>query len=263
MIKLSNDQITRITEEVFSGMSCYVHKETGKCLIMVSDEYRSDYEELYRDEIKEIEENEDKYVYIYSMSSRESFRVMSSFLDKVKNRRKKEKLAEILKRRSPFRNFKDEVEWDEKYRQAWFDHRDRKYNEHTRGYLEEFFELEPLPEETLPENEINFEGKTFLLVQNSNEGSSTIDTIFEYEQDGDLITAEYKGGSIKFGNIIGKVINQQLHLVYQCLTNDDELKSGQAIADISFTPDGNMQLQMNWQWLVPGKEEGTSQYIEK
>jgi ribosomal protein S18 acetylase RimI-like enzyme len=42
----------------------------------------------------------------------------------------------------------------------------------------------------------NFNGKTFALVQNSDNGKVNTDTVFKYKQEENLVTADYYGGSI-------------------------------------------------------------------
>jgi hypothetical protein len=51
-------------------------------------------------------------------------------------------------------------------------------------------------------------------------------------------------------------------MLYQCLTTDNELKAGKALAKISLTNTGKMSLHLNWEWLTNGNEKGTSEYIE-
>ena len=38
---------------------------------------------------------------------------------------------------------------------------------------------------------INFNNKRFILIDNSENGKVNSDTIFEYKQDGNLVTADY------------------------------------------------------------------------
>jgi len=51
-------------------------------------------------------------------------------------------------------------------------------------------------------------------------------------------------------------------MLYQCMTNDNQLKAGKAIADISITTDRKIKLRLDWEWLTNGKEVGKSEYIE-
>ena len=68
---------------------------------------------------------------------------------------------------------------------------------------------------------INFNNKRFILIDNSENGKVNLDTIFEYKQDCNLVTADYYGGSVKYGKIIAHIQNDKLEMLYQCLTIDN------------------------------------------
>lgn len=264
MTKLTNEQLEKIANEINSGCKCYIHKQTGEIKAILDFDDLYDSEELIEEEMKEIEANISDYFLVEKMSSSESFEIMESFLPKIASRKKKEQVLNALNRRRPFANFKQEVEYDGKYRQLWFDHRERKQIEHVRNQLQFDFEVADLaPETNEIDKTISFEGKTFILLHNSEAGETTEETIFEYDQEDDLVTADYAGGTIRYGKIIGKLDKDQLHLVYQCLTTEGELKSGAAIGKISFDEAGKMILKLDWEWLSKSGTTGKSEYIEK
>ncbi len=111
-------------------------------------------------------------------------------------------------------------------------------------------------------NSIDFNNKTFSLVENSDKGKVNSDTVFKYKQDGDLVTADYYGGPIKYGKIIAKLRGTQLDMLYECITDNDELKAGKAVSNISFTENGKMKMQLYWKWLNDGNGKGVSQFVE-
>lgn len=111
-------------------------------------------------------------------------------------------------------------------------------------------------------NEYNFNNKTFSLIQNSENGKVTNETIFEYKQQGNLVTADYHGGSILYGKIIAILKGGQLNMLYQCITTNNELKAGKAIAQISIDENNKLKLELNWEWLDNKEEKGISIYIE-
>ncbi|MEP7196094.1 MAG: hypothetical protein ABI851_06200 [Saprospiraceae bacterium] len=111
-------------------------------------------------------------------------------------------------------------------------------------------------------NEINFNNKTFSLVENSENGKVNNETIFEYKQIGEIVTADYHGGTIQYGKIIAILKGSQLNMLYQCITTGNELKAGKAIADISLTENKKIKLKLNWEWLNNKEEKGVSEYIE-
>jgi len=107
----------------------------------------------------------------------------------------------------------------------------------------------------------NFHNKTFKLVQNSSEGEVTSDTIFHFQQNEDIVTADYHGGTIAHGKIIALLKNDKLEMRYHCITVDDELKAGKAIAEISILCNGRMQLSLEWEW-IDRAGSGQSVYLE-
>jgi hypothetical protein len=110
--------------------------------------------------------------------------------------------------------------------------------------------------------ELNFNNKTFSLIENSENGKVNSDTIFEYKQDGNLVTADYFGGTIRYGKIIAELKDNKLKMLYQCLTTENELKAGKADAEISLTENNKIKLRLNWEWLGDKKDNGISEYIE-
>jgi len=110
---------------------------------------------------------------------------------------------------------------------------------------------------------MNFDGKTFGLLSNSEEGEVSTETLFHYKQEGDLVTADYSGGTIRHGKIIAKQNKRcDLEMVYNCLTNDGELRSGKAYAKVSINSGEKIQLDLDWKWLEGEREKGTSIYTE-
>lgn len=110
--------------------------------------------------------------------------------------------------------------------------------------------------------DINFNDKRFVLVDNAKNGAVTSATIFEYKQDGDLVTADYHGGIINYGKIIARIEGEKLIMLYQCITKENEMKAGKAIAEISLTDNDKIKLTLDWQWLTDDMTTGTSEYIE-
>lgn len=97
--------------------------------------------------------------------------------------------------------------------------------------------------------EINFNNKTFSLIENSENGKVNSETIFDYKQEGNLVTADYYGGNIKYGKIIAHLEDAKLNMLYQCITTENKLKAGKAIGKISLTEDKKIKLKLNWEWL--------------
>lgn len=118
------------------------------------------------------------------------------------------------------------------------------------------------PNNSMPMKTLNFSNKKFALLENSANGKVDTDTIFIYKQKGNLVTADYHGGNIKYGKIIALLNKDKLDMLYQCLTNDNQLKAGKAIANITVTENQKIKLSLDWEWLNANKTSGKSEYIE-
>jgi len=55
---------------------------------------------------------------------------------------------------------------------------------------------------------INYNGKTFKSVSNTDNGEVSAETIFHYSQQGNIVTATYSGGGILAGSLIAVVDEQ-------------------------------------------------------
>jgi hypothetical protein len=99
MIKLTVDQIKEIAEDLDCGNKCYINKETG--VMITTPDFNSGYadEELWVDDINELEENWDKYVEIDKMESHESFEIMADFAENVDSRELRDSLINALNRK--------------------------------------------------------------------------------------------------------------------------------------------------------------------
>ncbi len=262
-MKLTEKQIDEISQQLEAGMKAYINKETGEMKFILDWDEMYGETDMWEKDLEEIEKNWKEYVTIEKMSSRESYRVMESFIDKVTDQRMRQRLADALNGRGAFSRFKNTLHYDEEIRQQWFKHKSEEYITYVRYYLEGEFEL-PQPQEKAAKQtqSFNLNGRSFELKANSANGLVDSKTVFEFEQQKDLVTADYHGGSIVYGKIIGKLEGEKLQLVYQCLTADKELKSGQGVGQLTMTEEGKIRLLLNWEWLGKTGQTGSSEYVE-
>ena len=110
---------------------------------------------------------------------------------------------------------------------------------------------------------ITLNNKKFTVVNNSKDGKVSNDTTFHFRHKGKVVTAGYQGGEIKHGKIIAKMTSdEEMEMLYQCLTTDDELKAGKATAKLELDAEGLIRMKLNWEWMDDSKQKGTSEYIE-
>jgi len=109
----------------------------------------------------------------------------------------------------------------------------------------------------------DLDGRTFAPVHNTVGGTVTDATKFIFQQSDDNITADYAGGDVRSGHIVGQFVKPDTaKLIYHCLTTNRELKAGEALAHFSVNEAGVMCIDMQWQWLNGDKASGTSHYEE-
>lgn len=106
------------------------------------------------------------------------------------------------------------------------------------------------------ENDFSLEDRYFTAVENSESGEVSDQTVFSYHQKGNVIWAEYSGGSIVKGFLIGTIDeNNNLHFSYQHMNTDGELKSGTCDSK-PVTQNGKLRFYENWKWT--DGQEGSS-----
>ncbi len=109
---------------------------------------------------------------------------------------------------------------------------------------------------------IDLNNTCFALVENSAAGTVNKDTLFHYKQDGDLVSADYSGGTIRHGTITAKRDGDALEMLYQCTTTEGQLRAGRAEALIGRNADGRVTLQLEWEWLTDPGLKGRSSYVQ-
>lgn len=102
-------------------------------------------------------------------------------------------------------------------------------------------------------------GRLFRPVQSSDTSQTGTDTIFKYEQDGDMVTATYSGGHVRFGHIIGCVDAEgNIDLRYQHLDRDGALMTGYCKTIPEILPNGKIRLHEKWRWTCGHRAKGRS-----
>ena len=106
-------------------------------------------------------------------------------------------------------------------------------------------------------------GRVFVPVHNTIGGTVSDAIEFTFKQSGHDISADYSGGDVAAGHILGTFTKQDTaKLVYHCRTVAGELKSGEALAHFSVNEAGKICIDMQWQWLNGDQASGTSHYEE-
>lgn len=106
---------------------------------------------------------------------------------------------------------------------------------------------------------INYHGKSFRPVQNSENGETSAETIFQYRQEENILTSTYSGGKIKTGHLIGLVDEKgQIEMRYHQVNTSNELMTGICRSVPEVLPNGKIRLHETWQWTSGDLSKGNS-----
>ncbi|WP_187254500.1 n-acetylglutamate synthase [Alkalicoccus halolimnae] len=106
---------------------------------------------------------------------------------------------------------------------------------------------------------INYEGKRFIAIENTENGEVSSKTIFEYKQDKNILSATYSGGDVVKGTLIGIVEKDGcLNFRYNHVNTGNEIRGGKCYSTPEILSDGRIRLHENWKWFDREQTEGTS-----
>lgn len=109
---------------------------------------------------------------------------------------------------------------------------------------------------------INLHQKRFASQSNTENGEVSGDTVFCYFQEGEVIWAEYEGGMVRKGFLVGKVVGEGIEFTYQHINTAGEIMTGICHSMPKLNPDGKIQLFEQWQWTCRDFSKGESVLVE-
>lgn len=88
-------------------------------------------------------------------------------------------------------------------------------------------------------------------------------TIFAYHQKDNILWADYAGGDIIKGHIVGTVAeNGELDFYYQHINEQKQVRIGVCHSVPQILDNGKIKLSEKWQWLNGDQSEGESVVVE-
>jgi hypothetical protein len=78
----------------------------------------------------------------------------------------------------------------------------------------------------------------------------SLETRFRFTQHGRLVSAEYEGGSIFRGYLVGRLDGEMLEFRYVQLSHDGSLDAGQSRCDVIDSDTGHLQLIERFAWAT-------------
>ncbi len=111
--------------------------------------------------------------------------------------------------------------------------------------------------------EINYDGRKFIPKMDSENGEVSEQTIFTYHQNGKLLWAQYCGGDILKGSLVGTVLdNGELDFVYHHMNREMQVKTGRCHSVPTVLENGKIELSEQWEWTSGDYSKGESLVVE-
>lgn len=106
---------------------------------------------------------------------------------------------------------------------------------------------------------MNYNGRTFRPVSNTENGETSGETLFQYKQSGNILTSEYAGGRIKQGHLIGLVDDAgNIDMRYHQVNDKNELMTGMCRSVPEILANGKIRLHEEWKWTSGDGSQGRS-----
>lgn len=106
---------------------------------------------------------------------------------------------------------------------------------------------------------MNYNKKIFKAISNSQNGDTTSETIFEYCQNGNVLTSAYSGGKVVCGHLIGLVDELgNIEMRYHHINVKGEIMTGMCTSSPEILLNGKIRLYEKWQWTSGDCSKGDS-----
>lgn len=104
-----------------------------------------------------------------------------------------------------------------------------------------------------------YHNKIFRSVFNTANGEVTGDTLFHYQQQENIVWAEYAGGSIVKGFLVATIrAGNGLDMRYEHINTQGQLMTGHCQSTPEVLNDGRIRLHERWQWTCGDCSSGES-----
>ena len=111
---------------------------------------------------------------------------------------------------------------------------------------------------------IDYEGKVFISKVNSENGEADNQTIFHYHQNDCVLWADYMGGEIIKGHLIGTVSDDGiLDFHYHHINKNKKVRIGKCHSIPYVLDNRKIEMHEEWQWLNGDKSKGVSIITER
>ncbi|APR35939.1 hypothetical protein [Paraburkholderia sp. SOS3] len=110
---------------------------------------------------------------------------------------------------------------------------------------------------------LDLDGKQFTLISNTAGDAKAGETIFTFEQNGQVIRATYHGGGVVLGAIIGQIEQEdRLKVLFQQVTAAGKLCGGEGHIEVQKGADGKFRFIDDWRFTINGNGSGQAVWQE-
>jgi hypothetical protein len=121
------------------------------------------------------------------------------------------------------------------------------------------FETQGLQLGKLAMKRLDYRNRRFVGVVNYDSGDFTIETVFHYRHEHDVVWGTYHGGGVRFGTLIATVgADGSLDMRWQYVNTEGQLKTGMCQSTPEVLSDGRIRLHESWQTTDGPERRGTS-----
>jgi hypothetical protein len=109
---------------------------------------------------------------------------------------------------------------------------------------------------------ISLDGIRMHVVSTAEGGEVNAETLFEFTQDGSLVSARYAGGRVRLGYLVGTMSEEGLRFRYAQVDHSGRLDGGYSTCEIGRTAEGRIRLAEHFKW-DSREGSGTNLYEEE
>ena len=111
---------------------------------------------------------------------------------------------------------------------------------------------------------MNYNKKIFRVIENSEFGETSGQTIFHYIQKGNVLTGTYIGGTILKGHLLGLVEKDgTIKMCYHQINTKGELRLGTCDSVPEVLVSGKIRLHETWKWTTGECGKSVVEEVEK
>ena len=140
---LTKQQIKEIAEQLDIGFRCFWNIKNYDLLFFPDAvKYPEIDTESWAEEIELLDKSKGDYIEIEPLESSDLFQIMANYVNTLtESNNLKNRLTKALNKKSPFSEFKSEINNSGEYRQRWFDYKNQEIQKWVQEKIQRTYEL--------------------------------------------------------------------------------------------------------------------------